>query len=78
MTEWVIERGHIIPVVDRTTSPNGELRAAFSKMSVGESLFTRSIDRMRLANAYMKVSYADNYSFISRAMDGGVRVWRVA
>jgi hypothetical protein len=78
MTEWIIERGHMIPVVDRTTTPNSELRAAFTDMTVGESLFTRTIDRMRLANAYMKVSYAKRYSFVSRAMDGGVRVWRVA
>ena len=78
MTDWIIERGHMIPVVDRTTTPNAELRAAFTEMTVGESLFTHTIDRMRLANAYMKVSYAKRYSFVSRAMDGGVRVWRVA
>lgn len=78
MTDWIIERGHMIPEVDRATANNAELKSALKTMTVGESLFTTTIDRMRLANAYMKVSYAKGYSFVSRAMDGGVRVWRVA
>lgn len=78
MPEWTIGRGMMIPPIDRTSFPNAELRKALEDMAVGEYLFTTTIDRLRLNNAYMKVACAKRYSFVSRAMDGGIRVWRVA
>lgn len=74
MIEWTIGRGMMIPPIDRKTFPNEELRKALEDMEVGEYLFTTTIDRLRLNNAYMKV----DHKFVSRAMDGGIRVWRVA
>lgn len=74
MTEWVIERGIRIPPVDHTSFPNAKLKQALQDMQVGDCLFTTKIDRLRLNNAYMKI----DHKFVSRAMDGGIRLWRVA
>ena len=76
MTDWVIERGVPIPDFRRDTQRIGRLRQAFAEMKTGESLFTRTIDARSVTNAYMRVSWSGP-DFLSRTMDGGVRVWRV-
>lgn len=76
MTDWIIERGVPIPDFRRDTQLIRRLRQAFSEMKTGESLFTRTIDARSVTNAYMKISW-DGPSFVSRTMDGGVRVWRM-
>lgn len=76
MTDWIIERGVPIPDFRRDKDRIKRLRQAFSEMKTGESLFTRTIDARSVTNAYMKISW-DGPSFVSRTMDGGVRVWRM-
>lgn len=82
MTDWVIERGVLIPPKDssKKTGVKGTptaLATAFSEMKVRESLFTTVIDRYSVNTAYNSAARTHGHHFISRAMDGGVRVWRM-
>lgn len=76
MTDWVIERGNPIPGFRRDPEQPKQLREAFENMAVGEELFTRTIDARSVTNAYQRVAW-NGKKFVSRTMDGGVRVWRV-
>lgn len=82
MTDWVIEDGIPIPPKDtsRLTAVKGsptDLNMAFVNLRVGQSLFSKTIDRYTLTNRYSRVSHIHGHHFTSRKMDGGVRVWRV-
>lgn len=82
MTDWIIEDAIPIPPKDtaRDTAVRGsptELSKAFLDMRVGQSLFSRTIDRYTMTNRYSRVSYSYGHHFTSRKMDGGVRVWRI-
>lgn len=81
MTDWIVEDGIPIPPKDtsRQVAVKGsptELTQAFLGMRVGQSLFSKTIDRYTLTNRYTRVSYDYGHKFTSRKMDGGVRVWR--
>lgn len=82
MTDWVIETG--IPIPPKDTAKKfgvrgtpSDLTKAFAEMKPLQSLFTSSLDRTRVTASYKGLEHYHGYKFTSRAMDGGVRVWRV-
>lgn len=80
MTDWVIQRGKSIPKANYRPGQSNGLRSAFDGIEVGESIFSATIDRMTMTNAYRKV-VADSLwkkKFVSRAVKGGSEVWRVS
>lgn len=74
---WTVESGIPIPPAHsgKRIATNG-LCAAFAKLEVGESIFS-SMPRTSMISAYASVYARKGYTFVSRAVDGGTRVWRI-
>ena len=74
---WKIEKG--IPIPEKGSGPRYKthgMQAAFSNMSVGDSMFSTA-PRNIVASACGNVTLIKGYYFTSRSVEGGVRVWRI-
>ena len=69
---FVIEKG--IPVA----KARGRKKYPFGDMEVGDSFLADMSQRQRLANAACFYGKRNNCRFTVRAVEGGIRVWRVA
>lgn len=67
-----IEKG--IPLPDLPASKV----AVLQRMAVGDSLLVSNDDGPKWRNAMHKASERGEFYFISRTVDGGVRIWRKA
>ena len=74
MSEYVIEENHPMPAV----SPNKgkQEKYPWSKMDVGSSFFVEGGDPVRIKNAAGKAAQRSGKRFITRSVEGGVRIWR--
>lgn len=83
MTDWIIEDGVEIPVEKRgrvnpvgvgRMSPLGE---AVKNMKVGQSLFTDKYPPNMIRGLVHSRKRRNPENYVTREMDGGIRVWRV-
>lgn len=83
MTDWIVEDGVPIPPPDfkgRGGSPDQrrtEIGVALRELKVGQSIFSTSIPRQRMTSICSGITYSYAQRYVSRAMDGGTRIWRV-
>lgn len=75
---YAVERKVPCPGINRPGRPT---KYPFPAMKIGDSFFvpaadTRSIPRVRSAASIWAQKY--NRKLITRAVDGGIRVWRIA
>ncbi|HDR9153808.1 DUF7303 family protein [Burkholderia vietnamiensis] len=75
--EFVIEKGLPIPAPTRGRPQ----RYPFSKLEIGDSFFVEGDPSARLKELSNCANYHRRFhggNFVVRAVDGGVRVWRIA
>lgn len=81
MSEFKVEKGVEIPPARTTgTRRRAYARYPFGEMEVGDSFFVDDDDpstRTRVMSAASERLKRCGTRFVTRAVDGGVRVWRV-
>lgn len=55
-----------------------QISETFAKMEIGDSFLLGSVGTTLRATIYRKMKNAAPREFVTRAVDGGVRVWRTA
>ena len=79
---YVIETG--IPLLPRPSNglqprQKTDERKAIDSLELGQSVFFGGMDRKKINSVYNSASSANKPArYVTRAVDGGVRVWRVA
>ena len=83
MTDWIIEDGVPIPK-EKSRVPEqvnrgriSPLGVALKNMKVGQSLFTDKLPRQLVRRAVDSRKRRNPQNYVTREMDGGIRVWRV-
>lgn len=68
-----------IPIPPPATGPQKgkSFKYPFHKLDVGESFFVENLQSRNLGGSVTYASKVLGRKFITRSMDGGVRVWRV-
>jgi len=83
MTDWIIEDGVEIPTQKsgrvHPTAPGrmSPLGAALKNMRVGQSLFTTKYPPNMIRGLANGRKRRNPENYVTREMDGGIRVWRV-
>lgn len=74
MSKFTIEKGVQFPH-DRFKEG---LSATLRNMQIGDSVFVKDKTRASQTGIYTVVSKKVGFNFISRNVDGGCRIWRIA
>lgn len=83
MSDWVIERGVSIPPPKAWSDEQkgrgkiSPLGLAVKNLQVGESLFTKTIPRDVVRRMLDSRKRRNPGQYVTREMDGGIRVWRI-
>lgn len=82
MSDWTLESG--IPIPPPNFRGGGcykqrisEIGLALRDMEVGQSIFSKTIPRQKMTSICSSITQNYAQKYVSRAMDGGTRIWRV-
>lgn len=79
-TKYVVEDGVPIPAIENAGSrkKGSGLRGMISRMDVGQSVFLSGKSRGYASGTVSNSAKETGHKYISRAVEGGYRIWRTA